>query len=119
MFYFSGRRNSRGQLTRSSATYPKVNSFLWQGLFGRGSMVTSIFGNKTQLKLAATAKIENKKNRKKNYPRQKSNNKILLSESFIMWLQAINFGPAPKCNNNHNGRAQRRRTTIIVAVVGR
>jgi len=65
MFYFSGRRNSRGQLTRSSATYPKVNSFLWQGLFGRGSMVTSIFGNKTQLKLAATAKIENKKNRKK------------------------------------------------------
>jgi len=61
MFYFSGRRNSRGQLTRSSATYPKVNSFLWQGLFGRGSMVTSIFGNKTQLKLAATAKIENKK----------------------------------------------------------
>jgi len=35
-----------------------------------------------------------------------------------MWLQAINFGPAPKCNNNHNGRAQRR-TTIIVAVVGR
>jgi len=68
---------------------------LWQGLFGHGSMVTSIFGNRTQLKTCCNGKKKKMKRRRterKTHPRQKGNNKILLSESFIMWLQAINFG---------------------------
>jgi len=44
-------------------------------------------------KLAATAKkMKRRRTERKTHPRQKGNNKILLSESFIMWLQAINFG---------------------------